>query len=429
MKFQNLLARFARYALIGIGAAATHGIVLVVLGNIAPLWLSNLCGFLSGSLISYLGHALYTFKKETFGKPFARRWLIIQFIINLSISALLPVLLNSWSEFIITKLVFIFTPTFINIIIWSKAAKFSLKRNIQPQTVPNLHVDDLGLTRTTNEAIKTLSEANIINSTSLLINGNDVQTGLQIWRNSQRLDLNLHLCLTEGPSIASKEKVQNLINEKGLLSQSFSQLLAYSFLPKYSTKRQQIEAELHHEIVGQINLFKILTGLKSISIDGHQHIHLVPIVLDILLDVSHELNITWIRTTSEKIPTNLPLKFWKLSLLNGGTVKWAVLQALTFFAEPKIKHAKISTNAGFAGVLFTGHMIEKVLKESWKELERSLVKNLKTRPIILSHPATYNKEKAIDPALNQFPLSSKFARSPWRQKELEALINLANKSN
>ena len=40
----------------------------------------------------YLGHALLTFREETGGRQFARRWLLLQYVVNLSVCALLPLL-------------------------------------------------------------------------------------------------------------------------------------------------------------------------------------------------------------------------------------------------------------------------------------------------------------------------------------------------
>ena len=73
--------------------------------------------------------------------------------------------------------------------------------------------------------------------------------------------------------------------------------------------------------------------------DGHQHIHLVPIVLESLLDQASESGITWMRTTREPLPTGLPLADWWNALRRGGLIKWAVLQLLSGIAAKRLKQA------------------------------------------------------------------------------------------
>ena len=60
------------------------------LGPWVSLSLANPIAFLAASVASYLGHALLTFREEPGGRPFARRWLLLQVVVNLSVCALLP---------------------------------------------------------------------------------------------------------------------------------------------------------------------------------------------------------------------------------------------------------------------------------------------------------------------------------------------------
>ena len=115
-----LLNRLLRYGLVGGTAAAVHISVLLLLGPWMSLSLANPIAFLAASVASYFGHSLLTFRKETGGCQFARRWLLLQYVINLSACALLPLLQAP-------TLVLVFTPTLLNVVIWSRAARFSAK--------------------------------------------------------------------------------------------------------------------------------------------------------------------------------------------------------------------------------------------------------------------------------------------------------------
>ena len=87
-----VLNRMLRYGLVGGTAAAVHIGVLLLLGQWMSLSMANPIGFLAASVAGYLGHALLTFREETGGRQFARRWLLLQYLVNISVCALLPLL-------------------------------------------------------------------------------------------------------------------------------------------------------------------------------------------------------------------------------------------------------------------------------------------------------------------------------------------------
>ena len=98
-----------------------------------PLWAANPLAFLAASIAGYLGHARYTFRPETGGQRFARRWLVIQYVVNLSVCGVLPLVLPDVVPNAIRLGILVFTPTIFNALIWSKAARFSAKQRSQQQ--------------------------------------------------------------------------------------------------------------------------------------------------------------------------------------------------------------------------------------------------------------------------------------------------------
>jgi putative flippase GtrA len=129
------LIRISLYGLVGMGAAIVHAGVLLGLSLLMPLWAANPSAFLAASIASYLGHARYTFRPETGGQRFARRWLVIQYAVNLSVCGVLPLVLPEVVPNGIRLGILVFIPTVLNALIWSKAARFSAKqRNKQQPT-------------------------------------------------------------------------------------------------------------------------------------------------------------------------------------------------------------------------------------------------------------------------------------------------------
>ena len=118
MRIIPLLNRVLRYGLVGGTAAAVHIGVLLLLSQWMSLSLANPIAFLAASVASYLGHALLTFREETGGRQFPRRWLLLQYLVNISVCALMPL-------FKAPTLALVLTPTLLNALIWSQAARFS----------------------------------------------------------------------------------------------------------------------------------------------------------------------------------------------------------------------------------------------------------------------------------------------------------------
>ncbi|MCB4399768.1 ChbG/HpnK family deacetylase [Synechococcus sp. MU1625] len=386
-----------RYGVVGGTAAAVHIGVLLLLGQWMTLSLANPIAFLAASVAGYLGHALLTFREETGGRQFARRWLLLQYVVNISVCALLPLLKAP-------ILVLVFTPTVLNALIWSRAARFSAKsRHQQNGQPPLLHADDLGLAEGVDAAIIDLARRGQIQGASLLVNGPSAAAAVEAWRDlADPSPLTLHLCLTEGHRLPNAPD----------LPTGFGTLLLASILP---WQRQRISPQLRTVLLQQISRYRQLTGLQRIRLDGHQHIHLVPLVLDAVLDLARSESITWVRTTREPLPEGLSLKLWWRSLQTGGLIKWLILQLLSGLAIPRLRRAGIPTNQRFAGVLFSGSMFGNALRRSWITAHSPSTIPRESRPVVLIHPARSHAASGMDQ--ETFQQSVAFFNSSHRQKE------------
>ena len=420
----TLSSRLSLYGLVGVVAAAVHALVLVALGLLMPLWLANPLAFLAASLAGYLGHARFTFRPETGGQSFARRWLVIQYVVNLTVSGVLPLALPKALGEPVRVAVLVFTPTALNALIWSRAARFSKHRRDVVVT-PLRHADDLGLSPATNQAILELASQKRLDSCSLLVNGPVAADGFHAWRKLERkhpqLQICLHLCLTEGPACANPSVVPDLVDSHGHLKRSFGQWLLLSLLPRRHATRRRIEHQLGLELDAQIKRFRSFCGDAPIHLDGHQHIHLVPIVMKAVLARAGDNGITWVRRTEEPLPTGLPLRYWSEAIRQSGLLKWMVLQVLSRKARPAIRRCGLASNQSFAGVLFTGQMAGAPILAAWKELSSREPQAGSTPPLLLAHPGG---PLDIDLVTAGFAVSQPFAASSWRQREWRALQDL-----
>ena len=166
------------------------------------------------------------------------------------------------------------------------------------------------------------------------------------------------------------------------------------------------------DISHQIRRYRHTCGEPAHRLVGNQHIYLVPLVLELVLQQPH---IHWVRITAEPLPTHLPLKLWLFAPRGGGILKWLILRLLAAMARPRLIAAGIATNPRFAGVLFTGRMAGKQLDAAINELKDS--------GQVLAHLAAPNEE--LSTLKQGFELSSVFLKSPWRQNECQEFRDCA----
>lgn len=413
------------YGIIGILCAGTYATALIALEHLIPAWLANPIAFLFASLVGSLGHSKYTFHKKTGGHHFARRWVMAQYFINITVCSILPLLLPIALGSSTRLLILVFTPTVLNALIWSQAANFSARRLLNQGLPPKIHADDLGLSFETNKAILQLASERKLDGASLLVNGIASKEAAKEWEalehRNPSLELCLHLCLTEGPPSAPKSKVPDLINENGHLRLSFGQWLLLSLIPPIIPLKSKLRRQLNEEIRAQVNQYKKLTGKHQIHLDGHQHIHLSPFVLGCILEEAKHSHIIWIRSLKESLPPGLPLKYWWRVWQKKGHLKWIILQILTLLAIKPLRKNHISTNSRFSGVLFTGQMSRKPLQAGWTELRSNHNNSRAAQSILLVHPSAH---LATDLKACGFHVSHDFAASKWRQKEWYAINDL-----
>jgi len=119
-----VFARLGLYGLVGGISSVLHALALVSLPSVGlSVTAANLTGFLVASLWSYLGHSKFSFRHQTQGKVFPRRWLFVQLATNTALCLLLPNLLGTLFSRPLATVLLVLTPTAVNYGVWSMAAR------------------------------------------------------------------------------------------------------------------------------------------------------------------------------------------------------------------------------------------------------------------------------------------------------------------
>ena len=155
-----------------------------------------------------------------------------------------------------------------------------------------VNADDFGLTEAVNKGVVKSFTTGILTSTSIMANGKAFEHAVKIAHENPDLDIGIHLTLIEEEPVIKRELIQSLVLENGFFYKN-----AVDFTKRYFSGGISIN-EVKIELTAQIE--KVLDyGIKLTHIDSHQHIHMLPKILDVTLELSKKYNIPFIRLPKE----------------------------------------------------------------------------------------------------------------------------------
>ncbi len=231
--------------------------------------------------------------------------------------------------------------------------------------------DDFGFSRGVNRAIIEAHEDGILTSTSLMVAGEAFEEAVSLADQHPRLAVGLHLVLSDLKAVLPAQQIPHLVNGKGEFS---SNLVAAGF--RYQC-HPAAARELRGEIRAQLERFR-RTGLKLSHVDGHQHLHMTPLVLNELIRLAGEFGIRAIRIPSEEFRLALRVDrsgFWEKGTLS---VAFGMLRS---YAANRLKPAGICFPDRVYGLLQSGRMTEEYLLKLIPQIRSDRVE-------IYSHPTT-----------------------------------------
>ncbi len=209
-----------------------------------------------------------------------------------------------------------------------------------------INADDFGFTEKINRGILNTHQNGILTSTSLMANGVAFEQAISMAKDYPDLAVGIHLVLLEEQPILPVQKVPSLINNNGTFFLDFRQ-----FIKEFYLKRIKL-AEVEDELRAQFS--KVLdAGIRISHIDSHQHLHILPPILKIVIQLALEFNIQWMRSAYDQF-TPMP----------GFTGKG--FSFLAKMAKRKILASGLNTCDYFLGTGYSGKLTEKSLQKILK---------------------------------------------------------------
>ena len=222
-----------------------------------------------------------------------------------------------------------------------------------------INADDYGRDKETIKNINKLIKLKKLDAVSTFVN---FEKNLSFLSNESKknLKVNLHLNLTEGRPISNSPIVlKYLCNEEKKFKYSAIRYIFISFF-----KNKNIKKALSIEIASQIKLFK--KKFNKLNIDGHQHVHFIPIIFFQILSLSKKYKINFFRNSNENFYPILFLSFKKYYFFN--IFKLIFLNFMSYFIKKYLLKNKISFNDKVVGILNSGNLNENLLKIIKKRL-------------------------------------------------------------
>jgi hopanoid biosynthesis associated protein HpnK len=157
-----------------------------------------------------------------------------------------------------------------------------------------INADDFGFSETVNQAIVQAHTEGVLTSASLMVTADAAEQAISLAHQYPDLAVGLHLVLVCGRSALPPEQVPHLVDRDGKFSDD---PVRAGWHYQFSRAARQ---ELRQEIRAQLEKFR-QTGLPLSHVDGHLHLHLHPVVLNMLTEFAPEFGIRAIRLPAEEL--------------------------------------------------------------------------------------------------------------------------------
>jgi chitin disaccharide deacetylase len=151
-----------------------------------------------------------------------------------------------------------------------------------------VNADDYGLTEGVSRAILQAYTEGVVTSTSVLAVGRAFERCGPWLRQHPGLGVGVHLALVGEAPALPPEQIPSLVNGRGRFLGDWRRLLVRSLV------RPLDAGELRAELAAQVERVRAL-GVPVTHLDSHQHLHLLPVVREAVLETARRFDIKAVR--------------------------------------------------------------------------------------------------------------------------------------
>ncbi|MEA2603558.1 MAG: hypothetical protein QOF89_4550 [Acidobacteriota bacterium] len=156
----------------------------------------------------------------------------------------------------------------------------------------------------------------IVRACSVVANGRAFDHAVERLRDRPGLDVGIHFALVGERPLSSADKVRSLLRRNGAFLPDFR-----AFTRRYLLRgidAVEVEGELRKQIERLL-----ATGLRIVHANSHQHLHVLPRIFEIVVRLTQEHGIPFVRVPREPAVRGLSPRSLQIGILNriGGTAR------------------------------------------------------------------------------------------------------------
>jgi len=236
-----------------------------------------------------------------------------------------------------------------------------------------INADDFGLSSGVNTAIVACYQAGSLSSTTLMANMPAAKDAITLAKEYPGLGVGLHFNLSSGKPLCPTEKVSSLVASNG------------EFQRRGVAEKKAIFGKFRsNEILAELEAqwgFLVNNDLAPTHIDSHQHIHVFPVVFDVVARFCVENNIPlripkpW--RPNSGVPFKRHARMWMLN--------WMIKRNMNRW------NGKLAVNESFASIFDLQIKSQEISLRSYKEILQAIHNS----PLeLMIHPADVDFEHA-----------------------------------
>ncbi|HPS55295.1 MAG TPA: ChbG/HpnK family deacetylase [Sedimentisphaerales bacterium] len=207
-----------------------------------------------------------------------------------------------------------------------------------------INADDFGLCEGVNRAVFKAHTEGVLTSATIMTNTAGSDDAVKLSKSMPSLGVGIHLNLTEGIPITKNNQIKKLTGSSGEFALSPGKLFFLSMLnPKI---KETIKSELEAQIQWLVE-----RDIKPTHIDSHKHIHTIPAIFKIVIELAEKYDISAIRLPIEH--SKFQRGYWPKSSKKG-KVRSKIISSLAKFN--KLQNSKYFKTDAFLGIAHTGQI-------------------------------------------------------------------------
>lgn len=243
-----------------------------------------------------------------------------------------------------------------------------------------LNADDFGRSVSINAAVIRAHREGVLTSTTLMVAADAFDDAVALARQTPSLAVGLHVVVRGARAVLLPQQIPHLVNPQGFFPDD-----GFSIGFRYAASRTA-QQELASEMEAQFERFAS-TGLQLSHVDCHHHMHIHPIVFDLLVPLAEQFGAKGIRLPRDELWPAL-----RSDCREAGTkVLWAVIFGILCRRNlARLRNHRLAVTDRVYGLMQTGRMSEAYVVET---LRRLCVPSAE----LFFHPSTKPEEERRGP--------------------------------